>query len=250
MTDMGDQERNWNGQGPKFNQLLQAMFAASDEQALWQIIDSNPIVCSYLFIEYRLWATDTIKKRYVDLIHKDKLSRTPAEKEEMRLCQKQLTQLKVITNCISEYVVDDYRKRTEPNLPDQPPAPPKPAQEPALDERLIGAWEYSTYLAAGGLSVSRVTILGLFPDGHFQIRRDAYANMTHRNMYGDETGRTSAGTDSPYEKGRWQANGQTLRLDWSNGAYDVYNYEVDAEGMFWTPVEPNRKPTLWQRLTG
>jgi len=247
MTDTA--EKDWYGQGAEFKQLLQNLFEAADEQELRERINGNRMAFTYPFIEYRIWAADTIRKQYTALTGMDKALRTPTETDELRLCQKQLTRLKAIERCLHDLKAEGYQKETGQIASEQPSVLPGPAPAPALDKRLVGAWEYSTYSATGGLSISHVETLGLYPDGHFRFRSDTYSNMTHRNMYGDETGRTSADADSPDERGRWQADGETLRLDRSSGAYAVYNYEVDAEGMFWTPLEPNRKPTFWKRLT-
>lgn len=114
---------------------------------------------------------------------------------------------------------------------------------------LVGSWEYSSYVSAGGLSISRVRVLELRQDGRFEMSSDVAANMAHRNMGGDETGRTFGSAAAPDSRGRWAADGKTLRFEWDSGGQSVYDYEVDAEGMLLTPVASTRaEPTFWKRL--
>lgn len=115
---------------------------------------------------------------------------------------------------------------------------------------LVGTWEHSTYTSVGGLSISRVSVLELRQDGRFAMSSDVVANMTHRDMCGDETGRTSGSAGGPHSGGRWAADGKTLRLDWDSGGQSVYGYEADAEGMLWTPVaSTSAQTTYWNRLS-
>lgn len=114
---------------------------------------------------------------------------------------------------------------------------------------LVGSWEYSSYVSAGGLSISRVRVLELRQDGRFEMSSDVAANMAHRNMCGDETGRTFGSAAAPDSRGRWAADGKSLRLEWDGGGESVFDYEADAEGMLLTPVASTRaEPTFWKRL--
>lgn len=114
---------------------------------------------------------------------------------------------------------------------------------------LVGNWEHSSYMSAGGLSISRARVLDLRQDGRFEMSSDVAANMAHRNMCGDETGRTFGSAAAPDSRGRWAADGKTLRLEWDSGGQSVYGYEADAEGMLLTPVaSAGAEPTFWKRL--
>ena len=121
--------------------MLQNLFEAADRAGVRERINGNRMAFTYPFLEYRIWAADTSKKRYTALTGMDKASRTPAETDELRLCQKQLTRLKAIERCLHDLRAEGYQKETGQIASEQPsvqPSPPPGARTGQASGRRVG----------------------------------------------------------------------------------------------------------------
>lgn len=238
-----------------FAGLAASLLAAADEAAQRQIIAAHPIALSYAFSTYCIDLRDTIKEAYNAATKAASGRRgqlSADEKTAMKRMQRDLKQMKAISAAINAVSFEDYRRRNPPQdapapTPADPVLPPAPAT--TRDPRLVGCWEYSTFTSSGGFSVSSVRTRVLRQDGRFVEAGQSAASMTHRDLTGRETGRTSADSGvSPEERGTWRTQGAVLRLDWDSGYYATYSFELGSEGVLLTPIAPAGDARYWARI--
>ena len=238
-----------------FPGLSRALLEAEDEASQRQIIARHPITLSGAFSSYCLDLEATFKEEYNTATKAasgrgGKLSAD--EKTTLKQLQRDLRQLKLISKTINAVSFEDYKRRNPPQPTPAPkpvpPAPP-PAPSPKRDSRLVGCWEYSKYTSTGDFTFSSVRTRVLRQDGRFVEAGQSAASMTHRDLTGRDTGRTSADSGvSPEERGTWQTQGNALRLDWDSGHYATYSFELGSEGLLLTPITPAGEAKYWARI--
>lgn len=120
-----------------------------------------------------------------------------------------------------------------------------------LDSRLIGSWQYESYTSipspghSSGFSYSTSVWMSLWADGRFQRGSSAAVSSSHYDSCGDMTGTTHGLTEGQGEEGAWHVDGHVLRLNFDDGTYAEYRYEVWPDSMLLTPA--NGKESYWKR---
>jgi hypothetical protein len=121
-----------------------------------------------------------------------------------------------------------------------------------LDNRLIGSWQYESYASipspghSSGFSYSTSLWMTLWPDGRFQRGSSVAVTSHDYNSCGDMTGVTRGLTEGGGDKrGSWRVDGALLGLDFDDGTYTEYRYEVWPDSMLLTT--PNGKESYWKK---
>ena len=121
-----------------------------------------------------------------------------------------------------------------------------------FDNRLIGSWQYESYTSiptlghSRGFSYSTSLWMTLWPDGRFQRGSSVAATSYHYDSCGDMTGTTHGLTEGEGDKrGSWRVDGELLRLDFDDGTYAEYKYEVWPDSMLLTTA--NGKESYWKK---
>lgn len=136
---------------------------------------------------------------------------------------------------------------------DEPEPPPFFARAD-IDNRLIGNWCYESYTSipsagySNGFSYSTSRWLALRPDGRFEQGSSLSATMHHRDSTGDMTGATHGSTEGKGDRrGSWRVHGQVLRLNFDEGTYAEYKYQVWPDSMLLTTA--NGKESYWEKCS-
>ncbi|MDB4442478.1 hypothetical protein N9219_03550 [bacterium] len=134
---------------------------------------------------------------------------------------------------------------------DEPELPPVFARAD-IDNRLIGNWcneSYTSIPSAGhsnGFSYSSSRWITLLPNGRFEQGSSLSATMHHYGSTGDMTGTTHGLTEGQGERrGSWRVSGQVLRLNFDEGTYADYKYQVWPDSMLLTTA--NDKESYWKK---
>jgi len=132
------------------------------------------------------------------------------------------------------------------------PEPPPVFARADLDNRLIGSWCYESYTSlpssghADGFSYSTSRWLTLSADGRFAQGSSLATTMHNYDSTGDMTGTTSGLTEGQGDRrGSWRVDGKVLRLDFDEGTYVEYQYQVWTDGMLLTTAKG--KETYWEK---
>ena len=134
---------------------------------------------------------------------------------------------------------------------DEPELPPVFARAD-IDNRLIGSWCYESYTSipsagrSNAFSYSTSRWITLLPDGRFKQGSSLAATMHHYDSSGDMTGTTHGLTEGQGDKrGSWRVQGQVLRLNFDEGTYAEYKYQVWPDSMLLTTA--NGKESYWKK---
>ena len=237
-----------------FNDMVNTVLAMEDERVLRDYIGRHPITMSNAFSSYLLDLQATWKADYTAAVKAMKEGGRPAPDAKARLkkYQHDLKRLDVISSTATAVCFENYLRDHPPKPATAPalPTDPAPSLDPPLahDPRLAGQWEHSTYSSAPGFSYGSVRVRILARNGRFVESGESVATLIHRNPQGDETGMTSADSGVPAdERGAWHTKGTVLRLDWDSGHYATFGFEISADGMLLTPLQPDGKATYWAR---
>jgi len=114
-----------------------------------------------------------------------------------------------------------------------------------IDEALVGSWRSEQY-SGGDFSITTESYLNLFEYGRFTKERQTDFFYRHRDSGGNWTDTTSGGSRSPSgTAGSWWANGSELYLEWDDGTWASYSYEVSRKSLLLT--SSNGRETYWER---
>jgi hypothetical protein len=237
-----------------FDEMVNTVLAIEDESALRDYIGRHPITMSNAFSSYLLDLQATWKQEYSAVVKAMKEGGRPsaAAKERLKKYQHDLKRLDVISSAATAVCFENYLKAHPPKPAAAPASRPDPAPSPepplAHDPRLTGQWEHSTYSSAPGFSYGSVRVRVLASNGRFVETGSSVATLTDHNPQGDETGLTAADSGvRADERGSWHTRGTVLRLDWDSGHYATFGFEISADGMLLTPLQPDGKATYWAR---
>lgn len=99
--------------------------------------------------------------------------------------------------------------------------------EATRDQRVVGAWRYTSTYSSKDFSTTNVTNLTLAADGRCARDGQLAASATHRQD-GDVTGHSSvdSGGGVNGQQGTWAADGRKLALRWNDGSYQEYGYTI------------------------
>jgi hypothetical protein len=113
------------------------------------------------------------------------------------------------------------------------------------DARLVGHWQSSQPYRSGQFSMSfhRFWLIG--DNGRILDSSQSFASLAH-TQGGSWQGLTTLESSLPAkDRGTWDADGQTLTINWDDGRVSSYRYVVDPTGMivrwsggqeFWTRI--------------
>jgi hypothetical protein len=134
---------------------------------------------------------------------------------------------------------------------DEPGLPPVFARSD-IDNRLIGSWCYESYTSipsaghVNSFSYSTSRWITLFPDGRFEQGSSMAATMQHYGSIGEMTGITHGLTKGKGDRrGTWRVNRQVLTLNFDEGTYAEFKYQVWPDSMLLTTA--NDKESYWKK---
>ncbi len=128
---------------------------------------------------------------------------------------------------------------------------PAPGQVPPVsgsrrDDRLIGSWQYTSYLRSGGSSLVTYYDRALSPDGRFIERSRSSFSSTFVDSSGNWAGWSDVyGRTSPDSRGRWATFGGRVVFHWDSNHIADYPYEAGSD--YFLLLSPNGNNKLWKR---
>ena len=121
-----------------------------------------------------------------------------------------------------------------------------------IDKRLIGVWYHESYTSlpsmghSGGFSYSRSKWISLLRYGRFEQESSLATSVKHYDSGGNMSGTTHGLTEGRRDdQGSWQVVGQVLRLNFDDGTYSDYRYQVWPDSMLLTNI--NGKESYWEK---
>jgi hypothetical protein len=114
------------------------------------------------------------------------------------------------------------------------------------DSKLVGQWQWSEFYSSGGFSSSVHRFWVFAPTGRVLESRQSFASSQLKESDGSWAGLTSIESRIPVpDRGTWEADGHTLKIEWDDGKASEFRYEVDRDGMLlrWSGGQ-----RYWKRL--
>lgn len=120
------------------------------------------------------------------------------------------------------------------------------SRPPRRDGRLVGQWHWFDFYPSGNFSASVHRYWAFGANGRVLDSQQSFASSQLRGQDGSWAGLSSVESHfSAGDRGTWQADGETLTIQWDDGKSSEFNYELDRKGML---LRWSKGQRYWERM--